>query len=553
MARLSTVCVFVVAILTLVAVRTSADTRTVFLDSEGKIVGAVPTVSDGDSIRICISGGIAKALKVYYRHTTQLDNLVVLDPSSPDVKPLTNYCDPTTKKQNVPDVELIAVNGPGFLLYNVVGPAVRSPTSEELKQLRIKRLTDQNTELGKQKTQAENAKAEVARLTQEIDQLRAGASADATQAIIARQATLASEKVKQKAADDRVKALNSDIEGLLKETSLDAVPPTKAIYRLGALIVGDGRQHVSYRLLRDGSAQQPLRLELVGEYPVLTRGDELFAVVVNAQPSAEPNQFRLTFTSEIAKPPDPAPVRPTVDQSKLGAGPPNRYTVDEELKTASADYLMSFGRPLKPNEVLKATITAYSANITSDKTTVTDGAAKHEVVTETTNVKLIDAVEYPQVHDRYHYNISTGVVTSALRDPVFTKVKSVVGEKETDTRYKVDKQEGDRRVFAVLLFSFYWTPKDVQVPWSAWDLAPVPTVGFSLTSPADNFFAGFQSEIRRNVHLVYGWHIGKVTTLGAVPVDDDRSSAAVNTRKVFDRDGFIGLSFNVNFVKELFK
>jgi hypothetical protein len=96
-------------------------------------------------------------------------------------------------------------------------------------------------------------------------------------------------------------------------------------------------------------------------------------------------------------------------------------------------------------------------------------------------------------------------------------------------------------------------PRDIQVPWHKGDLVPAPTVGFSLKSPADDFFFGASSEFRRNVQVVYGYHFGRITQQGPVGVDDPTSSTAPSTIKHFHGSFFVGLTFNLNFIKDLYK
>lgn len=528
----------------------TASTKTIYLDSRGQLIGVTPAINDGDEIRVCINGGTATKLTLQY--------LLRREIASPDRELFTTnigslkeleYCDSldATKKDEA-RAPRVATGGYSLFAYWITGAA--DTITQAAKDARKARLTTLSGALEASQKKVDAAKTALAALAEEIKQLASAGTPDATNAILNRQADVRTQ----------TQALQTATEELKKQTALgdlpdlvllDADPPARKIFRLGAAIIGDSRRTVHYRIVRDGSVQQPLRLEPAGPFPVLTRADELFAVVNNVQPNVLPNRFALSFTSEVGKPPDPAPVRPSVDPPKLGAGSPP-VTIAKELSTAYADSILSFGRPLKANEVIKTTITTYAESITTDKTTVTDDKPKTEVVKEMTNVKLVEAAEYPQVRDRYHFNLTTGVVSSNLRDPAFTKVKSAVGATDADTRYVVDANEGSRRAFPVLLFSFYWTPKDIQAPWSWQDLTPVPTIGFSLTTPKDDFFAGFQSEIRRNVHLVYGIHFGSVTMRSLTAVDEDRTSDAVLTHKAFDKEAFVGLSFNINFIKDLF-
>ncbi len=106
----------------------------------------------------------------------------------------------------------------------------------------------------------------------------------------------------------------------------------------------------------------------------------------------------------------------------------------------------------------------------------------------------------------------------------------------------------------VLMFSAFLRPLDTQVPWHSTDLIPTPTGGFSLSSPESDFFFGLSHEVRRHVQLVYGYHLGKVTALpGTQGLDDPTSSAAPATTTRFKGNFFVGATFNIDFIKDLFK
>jgi hypothetical protein len=370
-------------------------------------------------------------------------------------------------------------------------------------------------------------------------------------AIEARQQEIAKQRDIVKQATSDVARLTPTVSELEKLVALDDVSVSESIYRMGGIILGTNRKAVYYHLARGGPAQVPLHLEQIGQFPILRRDNELYAIITDVSPLQKPDYFVLTYTSEIGKPPDSAPLRPSIDQTKAGAGPADAQH-ELRLKNASKDFILAFPRKLKANEIAKITISTYYPYVSSDKTTVTTGdvpSTKHEVVTEESNLKVLDAAEYPQVHDLYHYNLATGVVVSSLHDPAFTKVKTQAGANPT---YAVVQDNGNKRVFPVMLFSFYYTPKDIVQKWSTKDLIPIPTIGFAFSAPADNFFVGGSSEIRRNVQAVYGLHYGKVTKRGPIPVDETASAAAPNTRKQFEPGWFVGLSFNINFIKDLF-
>lgn len=156
----------------------------------------------------------------------------------------------------------------------------------------------------------------------------------------------------------------------------------------------------------------------------------------------------------------------------------------------------------------------------------------------------------PQVHPRYFYNVSTGVAVSFLRNPTFTRVANPPSG--GTTTYTTQQTNGDLLVNPIIMFSAYILPIDAERTWSRRDFIPAPSVGFSLSSPATSFFFGGAIEVRRNVQLVGGVNLAKVTALLPSGYVDPTSSAAPATQQVFHTGGFVGLTFNINFITSLF-
>jgi hypothetical protein len=94
-------------------------------------------------------------------------------------------------------------------------------------------------------------------------------------------------------------------------------------------------------------------------------------------------------------------------------------------------------------------------------------------------------------------------------------------------------------------------------------MIPAASLGFSLTSPADNVFVGFTSEVFENIHVFVGAHNGKVTErIVAVrdeqgaeqPIENDnRDPADPKTRQVRKWNIAYGVTFNLNIITTFFK
>ena len=459
------------------------------------------------------------------------------------------------------------------LLYTLRGADVLTAQQKQAKTAAAAGLERLRPQLEKAEKELKNKRVDVERLSEEVKAFAGATTAEATREIVSRLERL------QAARGDVTKSEN-EVERTAKSIDVheqnQALTDTYPVLRMGAIVLGLSRKVIYYHLAQGGTADRPVHLEHIGGYPVLQKNDALFVVIVDARVAVPPSTFVLTSTSEIQNPPDPAPLRPSANgvaglRSKEPAAP------TPDFSDAYQDVVLPLGRPLKANEVIKLTITTYFQAVTGDTLTTTsaDGgkpSRQHVVVTQETSVKVLDAVELPQVHELYSFNLVTGVVGSSLRDPIFTKVKSAVGTPATpavaatDTfpataavpgtpdTYTVMQDDGAGRFFPVLFFSIYWVPKDTQLRFDWRDLIPQPSIGFSLNSAANDFYLGFSIEVRRNVQVVLGWHLGRVTARGsAIPIDENITDAAPHTVKKFEPGGFLGVTFNINFIKDLFQ
>jgi hypothetical protein len=160
----------------------------------------------------------------------------------------------------------------------------------------------------------------------------------------------------------------------------------------------------------------------------------------------------------------------------------------------------------------------------------------------------------PQAHTLSYFSISTGVAASTIKDQSFYRIETTPASGSTPAQYTTVSQESGPRVMPILFFTAYlFHPIDAEVPFEKKDLIPQPGVGFSLSSPSSDFLFGASSEFfRRNVQLVYGYHYGQVTRLVPGQAEDPTSKDAPQTTKKFTNGAFVGMTFNIDFIKGLF-
>ncbi len=551
-----------------------AESHEIALRQSGDLVNPTIRVDDGDTVRFCIAD------EPYQDGSFRVDYWFELEATR---LPLTTKQPKTSHSQNQPRTDLdspeplvlhacsvAATAGETVRItrsdtrmrYTLTGPSI--PLNEEDRK-EIERARHQldgpndplrdTLESAQQRRKAMQKTRDI--ISAEIDVLKGSANPQLANELLARLSDVRQIDNNLATIDAEIDAAQRAIDARTRLLALESI----RVFRDGTIIIGPQRRIVFYRLMHDGSPDRPVYLERIGEFPLLQKDDDLVLVITNAHAIIEPTTFILTSSSQVVAPPPP-PVRPSM-ASALAFRQERPSSVD--LSFAYKDVALPLGRPLKANEVLTLTVTTNFPAVTSDKTTEKGGQSEHEVVTEKTTVKVLDAAEMPQVHDLYQINIVTGVVVSNLRNPTFTKVKQTVGVPAipaTDTTpaapevlptFDVITDRGSRRYFPVTLFSVYYTRRDTQLPIGWIDFLPVPAVGFSLTSPASDFFGGFSIEPLRNVQIVAGRHWGKVTARGPSPIDESTSDAAPNTVERFQSGWFAGATFNIAFVGAIFK
>jgi hypothetical protein len=345
--------------------------------------------------------------------------------------------------------------------------------------------------------------------------------------------------------------------------------PTDKVLRAGVVPITDPHKKiVYYRFISSDNRENPYRLERMAEFPVFTVRDNLGLAIVNHKRNEAPSDFQLSFGTDKGAFVDVAPVRPTIavpPPATGGAAPlwvgVTSGPLKADFSSAYVDRVLAFANKLPGESVPLVTVSSYATVVTVNQEDTTDGTTTKKLTTVTKTIKILDSERWPQVHSLYYFNISTGVIASWLRDPAYSRVLTVAGVPATTNpvtagtppQYKTAEDRGSARAMPVMAFTAYWWPRDVQVRYRLKELTPSPTIAFSLSSPKDDFFFGFSSEILRNVQLVYGCHYGRVTRLGPSGVDDPTSNAAPATVKRFAGNVFVGMTFNVNFIKDLFK
>jgi hypothetical protein len=189
------------------------------------------------------------------------------------------------------------------------------------------------------------------------------------------------------------------------------------------------------------------------------------------------------------------------------------------------------------------------------------------------SLTLLNA-SYAQVHNLYTYNIATGLIYSFLRNQTYSRVETAppsgcttgsASSCVSPELYATVANPTSPTIAPALFFTVYVlgssdAPRkwgflgrfDAERKWALSDLAPQPSVGFSLSSPSTDFFEGFSSEVWRGVQIVYGVHTGKVTYLAPTYTNDPTSSAAPITSTHFRNKFFFGVTFNITFIQTLF-
>lgn len=197
-------------------------------------------------------------------------------------------------------------------------------------------------------------------------------------------------------------------------------------------------------------------------------------------------------------------------------------------------------------------ITASSSNpseITDNSVSWQDSGSSSGLTVGSQNEQSVNLLNLtlPQAHTLYYYNLASGVVASTVEPPTFVFQQTAGSTTNTPKRIG-----GDPLVDPVLMFMAYPVPMDAERPWHPRDLIPGITFGLSLSSPASNFYFGGSSEIRRNVQVVYGFNIARISKLApAGTVSTSTSTPA--TVQYWGKGAFIGITYNISsFIQSLF-
>jgi hypothetical protein len=288
----------------------------------------------------------------------------------------------------------------------------------------------------------------------------------------------------------------------------------------------------------------------MGDYPLLTQNDYIYAVVINRVDEIHSSPFYLTVTSEQGDFVQPTPVRPAAQVSLLSGTGESQFI--DQIK-AYRDEILPFGRTFPGNQILTVSISTYTEVTTQDKKTTGTTYTETKTV-ENKLVNLIDSVRYPQIRTFYRYNLTPGLIYSTLRNSIFEKVK--YQNAESEILYRIDETKDSKSIGAIIAFTIYTKKKDIHIPLTLKEmLIPNLTIAFNLLNPnpTKNIYFGFSHEFPvRNMQLFYGAHYGEVDELMIRnEVDENKDPTAPKTT-VKHKWGFvIGLKFNIDFLSKI--
>jgi hypothetical protein len=587
---------------------------TVSFDSAGRTKDEVPALKPGDNLYFDLPSGITLA----YQFSGEIGNGKVLRCPLPQTftgQPITIPKDIQITRPG-PNGDIIENRSVRAVYFNLTGPipsppdAVDNAKLDELKgQLRY--YSNLNRPLSwEQKRlfqdQIADKNDQIAQTQEEIKAYTGMSLSVAVSAIDDRQRAIrvlrSQIKDLQKMIDnagleDQVKTLTKQVKELTDKMT------KPQLLRAGVLVVGEERKPVYYTLNSTGDASAPWLLKRFQKFPVFTTNDIPYIVVLGQRYNQDPQALRATFASKVGTYIDADPVRPLLTQestpsggrrvpSKIGVKPPS-CPDDDPPTYAYVDRVLQFTDRLAGETIYSVSVSGYGVATTADTVTVVKGTTptnQQQTVTAKTSLKPLDGDAWPQVHSQYRYNLATGVVGSTIRTPSFSRIatgsylpagcdptisvattgsttSTIAGATTTTSpsttttttctpTYQTLPVAGGPRILPALMFSYYWTRRDTQTKTGSWSWAfPVPTIGLSLTSPADDFFLGGSSEFKflRNVQLVYGAHLGRVPKLGANGSQNPTDSTAPQTTTSLHVGPFVGLTFNLDFLKGLFK
>jgi hypothetical protein len=276
----------------------------------------------------------------------------------------------------------------------------------------------------------------------------------------------------------------------------------------------------------------------------------------------------VTFACQAS--PCPSTLKPGTGAGASGTA----YFFLANIPCAPRSYYLTWENRLVPDTIPTISVTGLlptqaTPNQAQQQSNTSAPSAPSEQVATLLNMS------YPQVHSPYYFNVSTGVIRSSLRNPSWTRQETAPGNNcpagsPPGCMYKPEqyanvKNPGSPPIDPALFFTAYlfgftghggtrmFGPFDAERKWHASDLMPEPSVGLSLSSPATDFFFGFDGEVMRGIQVVAGWHEGKINSLAPGYTDiDPTSSATPPTVQNFQHGYFFGVTFNINFIQSLF-
>jgi hypothetical protein len=338
------------------------------------------------------------------------------------------------------------------------------------------------------------------------------------------------------------------------------------VKKTGLLIYGDYFRPSLYEYVYDDTSKG-IRLRRFGSPPLLHPRQRAVLQFVNKLPERHPYTTTASCDVKAGQPPNPNLMRPTFpvpEGTAFARQIGERFLLNRA--TALTEEQFSCLEELRGNENITLTAGTEGPVLTADSTSkvTTDGTLK-TIVTRTNELKPIDLIaggdkQLPQVRSLYGFNYFTGVVVSALRNPTFYKkltdlsiVTSSDGKQTITKTYGVTSINGDLQIKPIAGLSFYFKGRDTNRPLRLFEaLVPVPTVAFSLSTPADDFFVGGSHEVIRSIQIFYGGHFGRVNKLRDGLVDTTSADGPVTDKK-FNHSVFVGLTFNINIVTKIFK
>jgi hypothetical protein len=321
---------------------------------------------------------------------------------------------------------------------------------------------------------------------------------------------------------------------------------------------------------KSGTPQTSATLKPFGDLvAVVTDASGNGAPGVNVTFSAQPaqNGASTTLDTQTVQTDSTGAARATFTANSIAGGPYQVIATAQNVTGAAVFtlknippkyYYLTWMNRLTADTALTVSVTALlPAPLITQQNPLQPSPAPSEPA-----VTILNAT-YTQVHALDTYNVAFGMIYSSLRNPTFTRVESQLpvtcpsGSSPTcvasPSMYQTVRTPGARPIDPTVFFTVYVFGKfDAERKWHWTDLKPEPSVGLSLSSPGSDFFVGASSEVLRGIQIVGGWHRGKINALGPSIVNDPTSSAAPATVQNYGNGGFVGVSFNINFIQSLF-